>query len=296
MHSILHPARIGKNLVFLGAEALCAAMVLFVGAGLASLAGTTPLYAAFGFGLATLVCVSMFLKRTGAMITPGAAMLRAGLWMLKIEKREYSTPEYKIEVDGMVYHSMIHWVMDAVVALLVIGAQIGGALLGALVIDAIDKSGLLSAWVRTAPHDNLANDHGMAILAAWALNCVVLAAYCAVTSRNDKNSTIRRILAPISVGLAVFVTVFLSYTYGVGTMMSFASDLALAVVVPSTKRKLWISFVGQLTAAATVLVAAFVVDFVDRYNKHYKKHYKKHHHQSAEQQQGTVALVYEANM
>lgn len=298
MHSFLSLAHIGRNAVFLGAEAFAAGALVFLGAGCAALAGTTSYYAAVGFGLAALFLTSMLLKRTGAMLTPGGAMLRGMLWMTNVEKRNYSAPKYQKE-DYLYY-----LIADMAMMLMTIGVHIGGAFIGVLLLNEIDKSGLLTASVSTKPFGQLAGKEETSLLGAWVLNSLVLAAYAATTGHystkfvGQKGKVVRLpwvslIKAPLAIGFAVFTSVFVSYIFGVGTVLNFAADLALAVIVPSSISKLWISAVGQITGALTIFVAAFLVNYVDYYYRR-AKHHHHHHHDTHGRHETVDELLHDA--
>ena len=227
------------------------------------------------------------------MITRGGALLRSGLWMSGIEPRDYYTPKYVNlynSPEGVLeFASWWHYGLDALMALLVIGFQIGGAFIGVLLLNTIDKSGLLTASVTTKPFGNLAGEDGLAFLAAWALNTVVLAAYASTTSTYHKLG-VRSMVGPVATGFAVFVGVFVSYTFGVGTTLNFAADLALAIIVPGATSKLWISAVAQLTAAATVFVLAWFMNLVDRMTEHHS-HQHQHGHSHVISRGSSIVLL-----
>lgn len=259
--SWLHVAR---NAVLLAAEAFAAGLVVFLGAACASLPGAMPHYAGVGFGLASAVAVALLLRRTGALLSPGGALLRAGLWAAGLEKRGYAAPRYVGLADGCLRDVRDLWVLgDAAMGLAFAGAHVGGAMVGAQALAALDKSGLLAASVHAAPFGNLAGRDGSALLGAWLLNTAVLTAQGAVTGRYDK-AVPRLATAPVVMGFCVFVAVMASQTLGVGSVLSLAGDLALAVAAPAGLGKLWISAVAQVAAAASAFVLVWAVNVVDR--------------------------------
>lgn len=260
-----------RNITALFAEGLGAGLLVLIGAGCASLAGPTAFHAALGYGLGMFILVTVLLFLTGAMVTPGAVLLKLGLWMTNLCPRTYYTHMWlDVRHHHRVKHthvSYLQYVMDVGMALLFIGFQLGGALLGVLLLKECDLTGLLKASSETKPFGNLAKEDGRAFLLAWVLNSAVLLAYGVTTHLRHKKK-FQILLAPKVVGAAVFVGVFVSYTFGVGTVLSFASDLALAIVVPEARSRLWISAVSQVAAAVTVFGMMWFIWLQDSWTKH----------------------------
>jgi hypothetical protein len=256
-----------RNITLLCAEGLGAGMLVLIGASCASLTAMPALSAALGYGIAVLVITALLVLRTGAMLNTGATLLKVAMWIFGLDSRQYFTSfSWVLHADGRVMVPRIvpwQWLLDVVMGALYMGFQIGGAMLGVLLLRELDRTGLLAGSVMTKPNGNLAGDDKRAFVFAYLLNSFVLTMYGAMTS-NSYNYKVRQVLSPVIVGLAVFVAVFAAQTYGVGTVISFPSDLALAILVPSSRTHLWISATAAVGGALTAFMFCWWMNFLDR--------------------------------
>lgn len=280
-----------RNVTLLCAEGLAAGMVVLIGAACASLLALPAFAPAIGYGIAALVFTALLVLRTGAMLNTGAVLLKVAMWMFGLDSRQYFTHVHWIVLSGGSDSAAVprlmpwQWLVDIIMGALYMGFQIGGALLGVLLLRDVDRSDFLDNSVHTKPYANLAGEDARAFLLAYVLNAFVLTVYGAMTS-NNFNAKARQMLAPFIVGLAVFLAVFVSHVYGVGTVISFPSDLALAIIVPSSRTRLWIGVVAAVGGALTAFMFCWWMDFLDRqfvHEMHTKPHWKasrrsrKHH-------------------
>jgi len=249
------------NIGLLVRECFAAAALAFGVAVGGAYAGLSPLGAAAAAGTVALVMNALLAAHTGAMLTPGGAIMHALCWIFRVMPRRYYFPAALASGDEDWTPAALA-IGDVVAGALYGGAQIGGALLGVLALDAVDRSGLLAASVHTAPFGNLAGHTWRALLAAYLLNTLVLLACAGLKAGAGWRSA--RLTAPLALGAAVGGAVLASYVLGVGSALSFATDLALAVVVTHHYSRLWISAVAQLAAALTAAATAYLLAQSDR--------------------------------
>jgi hypothetical protein len=336
---------IAHNALVLFGEGLAAGIFVLLGAIATAAPGVAASNAGFGYGFAALILTAVFLKHTGAMITPGAAMLRYLLNMFNLEKkRKHSSLGDIFHVADDHHHHAGHWHMyihhaisDFVMMLLTIGFQLGGSLLGVLIVKHLDKTAFVKPVTFTAPFGNLLGHNGSTLLALWVLNSIVLLVYGVVTCSmwckksikhyikhkysdkakytekdGDKMLDMYKVLVKkdfwyrwgpaIAAMFGAFtVCVLVSYTLGTGSVLSFAADLALAVVITKHTSHLWLSALGQILGALTValmLALFWVTVWLHRHVKHWvATHVHKTsmwpfgHHAHSSQDGDTVVLM-----
>lgn len=263
------------------AEALGSGSIVFLGCLVATVTGgLPPLMAGFGFGLSTLMMVFAFYRRSGAQFLWSTTMMRTGLHVAGLAKRPYLA---KHETAAAKKWGLWLYGMDLLMGAAVLALQLGSAFLGVLLADALDKSGLLSGVFVTKPNGNLADRNSLALLGGWALKTCFCVVYgmCVARCKDKKIAKTPRFkvtTTAIAYGAAIFVALIVSYNVGLGSALSLSWDLALSVIVPGSRKALWISIVSDILAAITAfcLVALFMLH--DTYKWGAKHPVQQHHH------------------
>jgi hypothetical protein len=149
----------------------------------------------------------------------------------------------------------------------VIAFQFAGDLLTCLAAKHIDVGHLIPAAVHTVPFGALANaPTGKIFLGHWILTLFYLLTYAVSSSFTERNrpTVTTALAAATAMGLTAYICVMVSYVMGLGTVLSFSTDLAIAIVFTQQYGLLWVSFVSHLAAALTAVVLMVGYKFAAR--------------------------------
>ena len=221
-----------------------------VGLGVAVPSFVVVLGPGAGLGLTVFVLTYVGWIRSGAHFNPGVTMAKAATWMTGLTFRDYFG-------RGLV-------LFDLVFAILYIGMQLVGAIIGIEFLKYIDKSGLIAATFQTVPNGNLAGDEGRALALAFMLNMIFIWVHLSALGPRS-NAVTKQLGAPLVIGLTYGGVVIVSTYWGAGTVCNLALDLALSRFInANTPKKLWISAVGQVLGAIGAFVLYFCQAYLDR--------------------------------
>jgi len=221
-------------------EAIGTGFLMVAGIGVLAPAFATVMGAGAGLGLALFVLTFCLWMRSGAHFNPGVTLAKGVAWATGMSYRDYFG------------RPALLW--DGLFVLLYIGFQLAGAVIGALVLRYVDKSGILSLPINTAPNGNLAGDEGRALFFAFVCNFFFIWVHLIALGPRH-GAVIKMLGSPLVIGIAYAGAVILSVYWGTGTTCNFALDLALATILPGTTVKfLWISIVAQILGGLAALL------------------------------------------
>jgi len=246
------------NLGAVISEGIGTAFLTIAGIGVLAPAFATVLGAGAGLGLAVFVLTFCLMVRSGAHFNTGVTLAKGVTWMTGMNFRDYfGRPTLYF---------------DLVWGLLYLGVQMAGAVIGALVLNYLDRTGILSLPINTQPNGNLAGDEGRALFLAFVCNFIFIWVHL-VAMGPRFGIVIKAIASPLVIGIAYGGVVILSVYWGAGTVCNFAIDLALATIVSGTSVKsLWISAVAQVLGALAALLVFMGSTWLDFRIEHLMHH------------------------
>lgn len=283
---------LAKPAVMLGVEFTGTAVLAFLVAASVGTVTTlgqpyTSIAAGLSYGLIILTLTALFISFSAGMFNPGATILTAAMWFLRLTRRAY------IKKRHFPYVRKHAWVLDLLMLVLIIGVQVGGAFCGMLIVRHFqhDSAFVNVRDVQTHPTENFAGRPKPAFGMAIALNCITLTVFglaSAEKARQYKNhatehthSLIKKKLRQAAGALAMLgimtVCVAVSYGFGTGSVLNFALDSAYGVGLTGETGHWWIWVVAQLIGALVAVVLIAFFQWVMHYAKPEKDPHNHHH-------------------
>ena len=224
---------VAYNIILLVVNAFGVACLVYVGSALGG-NGVGPLALGFSFGFALLVLYGIFWTTVRVHFSPTIAALKCVLWSFGFEERTYLLP----------IKTQYNVLFDLIYTALAISAQVGGGLLGALLLKHT-SSGVLKA---SAPVTLITNEHALAV--EWALGVFYTIAVF-VATYDGLPWQVHAIATPIVVRIAYFIGVAASLNVGAGGSLNIARWFSVAAVT-GVWDGAWVFTVGPILATITV--------------------------------------------
>lgn len=239
--------------VILIAEGIGAGMKTFFGLWGSAEPSLSAQFAGLGYGFGLTAAVGVTFLLSGGMITTSAAIVRHTMHAIGLQPRTFDPRTVFDSPSGR--HWAILW--DFMMMVWVIAFQFAGDILMCLAAKHIDVGHLIPAGVHTVPFGPLANaPTGKVFLGHWILTTFYLLTYAVSSLFTERNrpTVTTALAAATAMGLTAYICVMASYVIGLGTVLSFSTDLAIAIVFTQQYRFLWVSFVSHVAAALTTVM------------------------------------------